>query len=88
MSRPPPIPPKGPAAARLRGMIEAAIASGADPEAMTLRLTLTDTQHLSRDRSVPVADISFVGGVMRYLGVKVEKGGVGVSVLDLGGHGA
>jgi hypothetical protein len=51
---------------------------------MTLRLTLSDVTALKRDRDLPVADISFTGGVMRYLGVKVEQGGVPESVLDRG----
>jgi hypothetical protein len=51
---------------------------------MTLRLTLRDVHLMTRDPATPVADISFVGGQMRFLGVRVEKGGVDVSRLDLG----
>jgi hypothetical protein len=48
---------------------------------MTLRLTLNDVTQLRRDRSLALADISYAGGVMRYLGVRVEQGGVPQSVL-------
>lgn len=49
---------------------------------MTLRLTLSDMAALKRDRSLPMEDISFVGGTMRYLGVQIESGGVAESVLE------
>ena len=85
MSRPPPAPARrGPPATVFRKAIDAAVAEGADPEDMTLRLTLSDVSALKRDRDVPLADISFKDGVMRYLGVKVEQGGVTESVLDRG----
>lgn len=70
---------------RFRGQIEAAIAEGVAPEVMVLRLTLRDVTLMSRDHATPVADISYSGGVMRFLGVRVEKGGVASSVLDRGG---
>lgn len=76
--------PAGPPAPRFRTQIDAAVAEGVNLKDMTLRLTLTDLTKLKRDPSVPVADISFTGGVMRYLGVKVEQGGVTESVLDRG----
>ncbi len=76
--------PAGPPAPRFRTQIDAAIADGVDLSDMTLRLTLTDLTKLKRDPSVPVSDISFRDGVMRYLGVKVEQGGVTESVLDRG----
>lgn len=76
--------PAGPPAPRFRTQIEAAVAEGVKLNDMTLRLTLTDLTKLKRDPSVPVSDISFKGGVMRYLGVKVEQGGVTESVLDRG----
>jgi hypothetical protein len=69
---------------RFRSQIEAAVAEGVSPEDMTLRLTLRDTHLMSRDPATPVADISYAGGVMRFLGVKVEKGGVDTSTLDTG----
>ena len=76
--------PAGPPAPRFRTQIDAAIADGVNLSDMTLRLTLSDVTALKRDRDLPVADISFAGGVMRYLGVKVEHGGVTESVLDRG----
>jgi hypothetical protein len=48
---------------------------------MTLKLTLGDVSKLQRDRNLPVDDISFAGGVMRYLGVAVDQGGVAESSL-------
>jgi uncharacterized protein GlcG (DUF336 family) len=65
-----------------RQAIEKAEAEGAARDDMVLRLTLRDAADLKRDRSVPVEDISFVGGVMRYIGVQVTPGGVGVSGLQ------
>jgi hypothetical protein len=85
MAKLPPPPRKtGSPDSRFRGQIEAALADGVMLEDMTLRLTLRDTQLLTRDQATPVADISFTGGVMRFLGVKVEKGGVTDSTLDRG----
>lgn len=81
---PPPRPPARPDP-RFRSQIEAAIADGVAREDMTLRLTLRDTHLMSRDPATPVADISYVGGVMRFLGVRIVKGGVDASVLDRGG---
>jgi hypothetical protein len=51
---------------------------------MTLKLTLSDVNKLQRDRSLPVVDISFAGGVMRYLGVAIDQGGVSESSLYCG----
>lgn len=70
--------------ARFRPQIEAAAAGGADREQMLLRLTLRDANLMSRDPETPVADISYLGGEMRFLGVRVAKGGVAESSLDLG----
>jgi hypothetical protein len=67
--------------ARFRAEIEKAEAEGVAREDMTLRLTLRDASQLRRDANLPVADISYAGGVMRYLGVKVEPGGVAESEL-------
>ena len=69
------------AAKRLRIAIEAAEADGAVRDDMTLRLTFGDVSQLKRDGSLALEDISFVGGVMRYLGVRIEQGGVAESVL-------
>ena len=48
---------------------------------MTLRLTYGDASLLKRDRALGVSDISFAGGSMRVLGVRVEEGGVPESEL-------
>jgi hypothetical protein len=69
------------AAIHFRSEIEKAEAEGVAREDMTLRLTLRDVNQLRRDGSLPVADISYADGAMRYLGVKVAQGGVAESVL-------
>lgn len=69
-------------AGRFRGQIEAAEAAGIARDDMTLRLTLGDVHLLKRDPGLALADISFAGGVMRFLGVKIEQGGVAESMLD------
>jgi hypothetical protein len=76
-----PTPRRAVAAVHFRAEIEKAAAEGVAPEDMTLRLTLNDVNQLRRDGSLPICDISYAGGVMRYLGVKVEQGGVPESVL-------
>ena len=68
-------------AVHFRDEIAKAEAQGVSRTDMTLQLTLSDVSHLRRDRSLPVADIKFADGAMWYLGVKVEQGGVPVSVL-------
>lgn len=68
-------------AGRFRAEIERAEAGGLSREAMTLHLTRRDVSQLKRDRNVDLADISFAGGVMKYLDVKVEEGGVETSAL-------
>ena len=84
MSASPSKPRNTSAATYFRGKIEAAEAEGASREDMTLHLTLNDVNQLKRDRSLPVTDISFAGGVMRFLGVKIVQGGVAVSLLSSG----
>jgi hypothetical protein len=66
-----------------RKQIEAAVMEGAVVEDMTLRLTLGDAHKIKRDTSLALEDISFADGQMRFLGVKVEQGGVPASALDL-----
>jgi hypothetical protein len=73
---------RAPPAVPFRGEIEKAEATGLAREDMTLRLTLTDVNKLRRDASLAVADISFSGGAMWSLGVRVEAGGVPVNVLQ------
>jgi hypothetical protein len=65
-----------------RGQIEAAIGGGVKPAKMTLRLTLNDGRRLRRDDSVPLDQISYLGGQMHYMGVLVLEGGVDASVLE------
>lgn len=69
------------AALHFRGQIEKAEAAGFLREDMSLHLTLNDVNQLKRDRTLPITDISFAEGVMRYLGVKIVQGGVAVSIL-------
>jgi hypothetical protein len=78
----PPSPRRAAAAAHFRAEIEKAEASGAAREDMTLHLTLTDANQLKRDQSLPLEDISFTDGTMRYLGVKVVQGSIAVSELS------
>src|SRR5690348_954907 len=68
--------------ARFRPQIASAIAAGVAPEAMTLRLTLRDANLIVRDSAVGVEEVRFEAGAMYFLGVRVEKGGVPVSLLD------
>ncbi|NEX91923.1 hypothetical protein [Caulobacter sp. 17J65-9] len=70
--------------ADFRNAIVKAQADGLGVNALTLRLTLRDESELKRDPTVKVEEISFKGGVMRFLGVKVVSGGVAVSSLDRG----
>jgi hypothetical protein len=49
-------------AVHFRTEIEKAQAEGVAREDMTLRLTLNDVNQLRRDRSLPLADISYAGG--------------------------
>ena len=63
MARPATAPRRGPPADVFRSQIAAAEADGVRRDDMTLRLTLSDVTALKRDRDLPVADISFAGGV-------------------------
>ncbi|HSV03571.1 MAG TPA: hypothetical protein VLI41_10240 [Phenylobacterium sp.] len=76
----PPLPRRS-AATALRPQIEAALTDGASPDGLVLRLTLSDVVQLKRDASLALADLSFKDGVMRFLGVEVEQGGVAASEL-------
>lgn len=75
--------PPAPPAKRFRDQIEAALLDGVALEAMTLKLTMGDAHKLKRDTSLAIADISFAGGVMRFLGVAIQQGGVAESQLEL-----
>ena len=68
-------------ALRFRAEIEQALADGFACEGMRLRLTLGDASLLKRDASLSVSDISFAAGIMRFLGVRIEEGGVERSEL-------
>ncbi len=81
MAKPQPQVSAGSPDRRFRSQIEAAVAGGAAPGDMVLRLTQRDAAMLMRDRAIPVSDINFAGGVMRFLGVKVEQGGIAESAL-------
>jgi hypothetical protein len=70
-------------AVRFRAEIERAAMQGVALEDMTLHLTLGDVAQLKRDRAIPLADISFAGGTMTYLGVRILKGDAAPSVLRL-----
>jgi hypothetical protein len=76
-----PPPPASPAA-RFRTEIEKAAAEGVARDEMTLHLTYSDVTRLKRDAQVPLPDITFADGVMRFLGVRVEQGGVAASALE------
>jgi hypothetical protein len=78
---PPTTAPRASVALRFKTEIERAESDGVSLEDMALHLTLGDVEQLKRDRAVPVPDISFTGGIMKYLGVKVLKGDVPLSVL-------
>lgn len=70
-----------------REQIERAESEGLSRADLKLRLTHRDVNHLKRDTSLAVTDISFTGGVMRYLGVEVAEGGVVESQLERPGSG-
>ena len=70
------------AAAGYRAAIAKAEAEGIAKADMILRLTLKNDADLKRDRTVGVHEISFLGGEMRFLGVKVIAGGVDVASLE------
>ncbi len=82
MKRPPPVATALSVALRFKTEIEQAASQGATLDEMTLHLTLGDVERLKRDRTLPVADISFAGGTMSYLGVKILKGDVPLSILS------
>jgi hypothetical protein len=71
-------------AVRFKSEIERAASQGVALDDLTLHLTLRDIDQLKRDRTLPIADISFAGGTMKYLGVKILKGDAPLSVLRRG----
>ena len=70
------------AANRLRAAIEKAEADGVLRDDMVLRLTHSDVAQLKRDPTLALSDISFAGGGMKFLGVKIAPGGVTESALE------
>ncbi len=78
-------PPVSPAV-QFGGEIQAALAEGASPDAMTLRLTLNDGRRLRRDQTVPLDQIRYAEGTMHFMGVRVVEGGIEASVLEQGGQ--
>ena len=76
---------RGSAAEVARHAIELAEQDGIERKVMILRLTLRDASEIKRDPKLATSDISFEAGRMRYLGVRVEQGGVTVSRLERGG---
>ncbi len=76
--------PRAPVATRFRDEIQKAEADGVTRAEMKLSLTQKDASELKRDRNVPLADISFAGGTMTFLGVSIVQGGVTTSILTHG----
>ena len=84
--------PKGPLAGRpkpaltpaeaFRAAIGKAQAGGADPSTMLLQLTRRDDASLRRDRTVPLEDIRYADGEMRFLGVKVTLAATSALIID------
>ena len=86
MSKERPPRPTPPPAVLFRQWISDALASGGTAADMTLHLTLGDGHRLRRDTNVPLDAISYSGGEMRFLGVKVVEGGVNASALERPGE--
>ena len=70
-----------PPAERFKSEIEKATAEGTPISTLLLQLTFGDAAKLKRDRNVSTEDLSFLGGEIRYLGVKVVEGGAASSAL-------
>jgi hypothetical protein len=81
LKRPPISATRATVAVRFKTEIEQAASRGVALEDLTLHLTLRDIDQLKRDRTLPIADISFAGGTMKYLGVKILKGETSLSAL-------
>ena len=82
MRKPPYVARRDSPANVFRKEIEKAEAEGIARDQMVLQFTLNDVNHLKRDGSLAITDISFADGVMRYLGVRIEEGAVTKSVLQ------
>jgi hypothetical protein len=66
---------------RFKAEIEQAALEGVPLADLTLNLTIGDIEQLKRDRTIPLADISFAGGAMTYLGVNIVKAAAPPSTL-------
>lgn len=82
MSQAPRPVPKSDTILALRAILADADRKGADPADLLLHLTHRDAALLKRSPAVAMEEISFLGGEMRFLGVKVEVGAVTVSALS------
>lgn len=82
MSQAPRPMPRSDTITALRGLISDADGKGADRADLLLNLTHRDPALLKRSPAVAMEEISFLGGEMRFLGVKVEVGAVTVSALS------
>jgi hypothetical protein len=68
---------------QLRQWIAAAELKGHVARDMLLRLTRSDAAALKRHPDVAVHEVSFASGEMRFMGVRVQEGGVTSSVLEV-----
>lgn len=71
-----------PPAVLFRRRIEEALNEGVLVGDMALHLTHGDARRLRRDADVPLEAISYSGGAMHFLGVRVVEGGIDASVLE------
>jgi hypothetical protein len=77
-----PAAPRAPDIADLRSAIDKAETQGIDRGDMLLHLTLRDESVIKRSRSVGIDEISFEGGEMRFVGVKVVVTSDAMSSLE------
>jgi hypothetical protein len=67
---------------QLRDLIAKAVGEGVASDDLLLRLTSRDASALKRHPAVGLTEISFLEGQMRFLGVKVQEGGVEAPLLE------
>jgi len=72
----------GPTIDDMRVLIEKAEAEGVARADMLLRLTFRDASLIKRSPSVGIDEVSFEGGDMRFLGVRITVGPVPLSRLE------
>jgi hypothetical protein len=75
----------GPSIGDMRLAIAAALEGGTPISDLRLRVTRRDEAQIKRSPDVSLDEVSFAGGEMRFLGVKVITGSIAVSMLDLNG---